>query len=125
MSNILHDKDIHRNGLSVSRTRVDANCRIWLTANGYSDVTAKITKIERSWKKRGVKTRKDWWLILAGTKDGKPRSVEGVAFPILASCRERQGYPPCEGELARGENEALAPRPRAQKRWGKRWRRAM
>ncbi len=125
MVNILHGRSVQRRGPPAPRVRIDTDCISWLLASGYSDIAATIDRIMKGWKKRKVKTRRDWWLMLAGTKDGKPRTVAGVELPILAACRERQGYPPCEEEIARAEHEALTPRPRAQQRWGKSWRRAM
>lgn len=65
-------------------------------------------------RKRGVKTRRNWWDVLAGDREGNPRKVEGVTFPVLAAARRRKGWPPCDSEIGAGE---AAPAPKAN-RWG-------
>lgn len=39
------------------------------------------------------KTRRNWWAVLAGGKNGKPSKVYGVELPVLAAAQERQGLP--------------------------------
>lgn len=64
---------------------------MWLRDNGYTSIAKKIVKIEGDWKAKALTTRRNWWDVLAGDKKGKPRSVAGVEFPIIASIRKRQG----------------------------------
>src|SRR4051794_38433698 len=65
--------------------------RTWLRQNGYDSVAAQIDQIMESWRKRGVRTNRNWWEVLAGEADGTPRLVEDVTFPVLAAVRKRQG----------------------------------
>lgn len=80
--------------------------RSWLLENSYSDVIDLIDRIEQEWKKRGRATRRNWWDILAGGKDGKPRVVAGIAFPVLASAQLHEGRMVTRNALRRGPEEA-------------------
>jgi energy-coupling factor transporter ATP-binding protein EcfA2 len=73
----------------MSADRGDA--RSWLKSNGYQDIEKKIDEVNRRWRKRGVRTRRNWWEVLAGDAFGSPKTVEGVEFPVLAAARRRQG----------------------------------
>jgi hypothetical protein len=95
----------------IMTTENDA--RVWLRANGHSDVADRIDAIMEGWRKRGVKTRRNWWDVLAGDREGEPRKVQGVTFPVLAAARRRKGWPRCASEI--GSDEA-APDPAAH-RW--------
>lgn len=117
MPNILHGRAIKREAPEPARTRQDIDARTWLAANGYADCAAIIDKIEKIWKVRGVKTRRNWWGAFAGTKAGEPIVIEGITLPMLASFRERQGFEIAEGEIRRSLSESLPTRIRAQKRW--------
>ena len=64
--------------------------RTWLRAKGHEDVVVEIDAALRKWAREGKKTRRNWWDILAGNKDGNPRRVLGIAFPVLAGARRRQ-----------------------------------
>jgi len=76
----------------------------WLRNNGYTKVADDIAEIEGGWKKNGVKTRKNWWDVLAGNVKGQPREVAGVKFPVIAAIRKRQGLPRAAGAISqRGE----------------------
>lgn len=66
------------------------DARSWLRANGHERVARKIESAIRKWAREGKKTRRNWWDILAGDKDGKPRKVRGIAFPVLEVARRRQ-----------------------------------
>src|ERR1051325_4512460 len=68
--------------------------RTWLRANGYPEIADQIDRLMEDWKQRGLKTRKNWWDVLAGHPDGASCIVHGVAFPVLAAARERKGWPP-------------------------------
>ena len=70
----------------------------WLRANGYGDVVAKILAVLKRRDEVGVKTRRNWWDVLAGTLKGERRSDTGFEFPILAAARRRKGWPVVPGE---------------------------
>lgn len=88
------------------------DARVWLRANGHADVADRIDAIMAARHKRGVKTRRNWWDVLAGDREGSPRKVEGVTFPVLAAARRRKGWSRCESEIGTGE---VAP-PKASRR---------
>lgn len=88
----------------------------WLEQNGYADILKKIERVERGWKAKGTRTRRDWWEVLAGHEDGTPKSVEGVKFPVLCAARKRMGLPAIDGCLSRDPNEE-APPVVGQARW--------
>jgi DNA adenine methylase len=52
-------------------------------------VAEQIEAILRRWKRQGKRTRRNWWSVLAGNKDGKPRRVAGTLFPVIALARRR------------------------------------
>lgn len=107
------------------RVDADLEARIWLRAHGYASVANLIATIIDTWKCEGKKTRRDWWVILAGTPEGNPRKVAGITFPVLKAARRRQGFPPdVEGATENSPHE-LAPSIRRQERWGKGFKRAM
>lgn len=107
------------------RVDADLDARMWLRTHGYSYVANLIAIIIDTWKCEGKKTRRDWWVILAGTPEGKPRTVSGVTFPVLKAARRRQGFPPdVEGAIENSRHE-LAPSIQRQERWGKGFKRAM
>lgn len=114
--------------MSKLQPRVDLNvsCIEWLRLNGYEDVAKTIDDLRQRWRIRNLATRRDWWLILAGTEQGTPRVVDGVTFPVLKAARRRQGYPPdVDGAIERTPHE-LAPSIKQQTaRWGKKFKRAM
>jgi hypothetical protein len=115
-------------GSKPLNVRVDTtfDAREWLRANGYQDIASFIDGVIREWEAKGLRTRRNWWLVLAGTPaTGKPRTVSGYVFPVLKAARRRQGFPPdVEGAIERGPHE-LAPPIKQQARWGKRFRRAV
>lgn len=88
----------------------------WLVAWGYPDVVALIRQVEATIRAKKVATRRSWWEVLAGTRKGNPRTVHGVAFPVLASARRRQGFPITAGAVQRHPDEA-APTIKATGRW--------
>lgn len=79
----------------------------WLSENGYDDVLAKIGKIVDGWKKNKVKTRRNWWEVLAGDSKGRPRAVAGEEFPIIGAIRKRQGLPPTATAISRPKEKPL------------------
>ncbi len=64
--------------------------RSWLRRRGHGTVVAKIDIAIRKWAREGKKTRRNWWDILAGDKNGNPRRVHGIAFPVIEAARRRQ-----------------------------------
>jgi len=69
-------------------TSTDA--RKWLRENGYDDVADLIDEVMGEWAASGARTRRDWWVTLAGGVDGKPATVNGREFPVLACAQRRQ-----------------------------------
>lgn len=114
----------HSPPAAAPRHDVDVDAKTWLKAHGYHDYYDRIVALEKRWLRLGKKTRRDWWLVLAGSPSGKPRRIDGESFPILAAARRRQGYPVLATAEQRSPRE-LAPPVRAQVgRWGARFRRA-
>lgn len=71
----------------------DTAARVWLRANGYPEVAALIEEITTEWARRGKRTRRNWWEVLAGGAHGRPRQVAGRPFPVLKEAQLRQGLP--------------------------------
>lgn len=66
-----------------------AKVKTWLAENGHSEVLEMIETQEKAWAEQGKKTRRNWWDVLAGGKNGKPRVIGGVSFPVLESAQKR------------------------------------
>jgi hypothetical protein len=81
------------------------SARTWLVQNGYEDVAASIDLIMAGWQEKGTKTRRSWWDVLAGGKDGKPKTIEGVTLPVLKAAQIRMGVPVTKNALCRNKNE--------------------
>lgn len=79
--------------------------RTWLKQNGYEDVADLIDGIMNDWKKRRVRTRRNWWAVLAGAKNGSPVEVNGVEFPLLKSAQRHQGVPITQNAIQRNKSE--------------------
>jgi hypothetical protein len=77
----------------------DSDARVWLRTAGFDDLADRIDLIMESWRKRGLKTRRNWWEALAGTPRGMPMTVEGVQFPIISAVRHRLGLDPVKGAV--------------------------
>ncbi len=108
------------------RVDTDLSCVDWLTLHGYDDVAKLIQRLTRKWKAQGKATRRDWWLILAGTPCGDSRVVDGFAFPVLKAARRRQGFPPNVPDAFERTPHELAPSIKQQAaRWGKKFKRAI
>ena len=69
----------------------DDLARQWLRENGYGDVADMIDRIMDEWKASGKKTRRNWWEMLAGDSQGRPRRLGECEFPILKSVQIQQG----------------------------------
>lgn len=85
------------------------NTREWLRANGYDDIADMIDEVMSEWRAAEKKTRRDWWDILSGRKNGKPCEREGREFPILRAAQIRQGKPITENAICRNPNEEIPP----------------
>ncbi len=98
------------------------NVKAWLARHGYDDYVALVNQVEAEWKAKGSKERRDWWLIMSGGNNGRPKTVCGHVFPVLAAFQERHGKPVTENAERRHTNE-VAPKIQKQARWaGKRRR---
>lgn len=95
---------------------LDGSIRKWLRENGYSDVCGLIDSLMCEWARKGITTRRNWWDILAGDNEGRPRKVNGRPFPVLAAAQERQGKPVTSNALKRTRDEQ-APAVRDSARW--------
>jgi hypothetical protein len=92
------------------------SARFWLLENDYADVARMIDEIIIRWQKKGKRTRRNWWEVLAGDKKGNSRVIQGQEFPVLRAARIRQGLPLTEGCLCRNAKETL-PAAAEQVRW--------
>src|SRR5215472_2458711 len=81
------------------------DARSWLRENGYEDVADLVEKAIAQWARHGVKTRRNWWVILSGDKNGNPRKLAGTAFPVLRAAQIRQGRPVTPNSLCRNPRE--------------------
>lgn len=94
----------------------DSDARVWLRSVGLGTIADEIDRIMQSWKDRGLKTRRNWWEALGGTPSGRPVTVEGFVFPILAAVRERRGLEPVKGAVKLRSSVAV-PEEVPQARW--------
>ena len=102
--------------VSVRPAAGQDDARVWLRENGYDDVADRIGRVMVRWKSEGKRTRRNWWEILAGHKDGRPRVAGGVEFPVLRAARIRQELDLVQNAISRGPNEAPPPI-RTSPRW--------
>lgn len=96
----------------------DDDVRVWLAANGYEECRQKIDALMERWRSQGLKTRRNWWDVLAGDHDGSPRSVDGIEFPVLRAARRRKLLPDVQTAICLSENEPIPP-VRTSPRWPK------
>lgn len=94
----------------------DITIRRWLLENGYDEVAEMIQGIMNDWRRRRVKTRRNWWAILAGGKNGRPKAVGGHEFPVLRAAQRRQGLPITKNAISNRRREAY-PDMQPQNRW--------
>ena len=90
--------------------------RQWLIENKYEDVAQQIDEILVEWKKKGKGTRRNWWDVLAGGKNGNPKRIEGRIFPMLKAARIRKNLKPVKHAICRNKNEKV-PRKLEPSRW--------
>lgn len=93
------------------------SARQWLVQNSYTDIATLIDTVMEGWKTKGSKTRRNWWDVLAGGKDGRSRKIEGVIFPVLKAAQIRKGLPITDNAICRNELEEIPP-VHASNRWG-------
>ena len=91
--------------------------RQWLRANDYDDVADLIDDVLAEFKAKESKERRNWADVLCGKK-GKPVTIAGRAFPILASAQASRGLPVSSNAIRRNEKEEF-PLPRRTERWPK------
>lgn len=91
-------------------------CRQWLLENGYEDMAESIEKVMGAWRRRGKKTRRDWWDTLAGGIDGRPFTVNGIEFLVLRAAQVRQGKTITKNAVSRNPKEVPPPK-RKTGRW--------
>ena len=79
----------------------------WLK-DDYPDYLELINRTEAGWKATGRGTRRNWWDVLAGLRDGTPVVIDGQQFPVLRTARERKGWAHVSHAECRNENEIAA-----------------
>jgi hypothetical protein len=110
-------KKANRAPIRVRAATGDNDARVWLRDNRYVDIADQIDQVMLRWRAEGKATRRNWWQILAGWADGRPRIAGGVTFPVLRAARLRQGLPPdVPGVLCRNPDEEHPPI-RVSPRW--------
>jgi hypothetical protein len=92
--------------------------REWLLENGYPEIAKMIDDIQAEWKIAGKHTRRNWWEVLAGGKNGQPRIIYGRRFPVLQAAQTRQGKP-CTNNAIKEPEEDSAPAVFNSGRWKK------
>ena len=97
----------------------DTKARSWLRTNGYDDIADQIDAILEEWRVAGKKTRRNWWDITAGDKNGNARRVASRQFPVLRAAQLRQGRPVTKNAILRSRREK-APPVLVTGRWGSR-----
>src|SRR5258708_6271536 len=97
---------------SVAKTRPkppNTDARVWLRQNAYGDVADMIDAVMQRWETEAKSTRRNWWDTLAGGTDGRPFTVEGQEFPVLAAAQRRQRKPVTRNAIKRSAREAPPP----------------
>lgn len=84
--------------------------RKWLKENGYNDVLAIIDEIIIEWQRNGKQTRRNWWEILAGDKNGNSRKIYGREIPVLRAAQIREGKSITPNAIYRSDEEIIAPK---------------
>jgi hypothetical protein len=100
---------VAKSGRYPATQRTSTDARKWLRENGYEDVAALIDEVMNEWAASGARTRRDWWVTLAGGVDGKPATVNGREFPVLACAQRRQSKPVTKNAIRRNARETPPP----------------
>jgi hypothetical protein len=85
------------------------DARLWLRANDYDDVADMIDEVMDEWHAQGKKTRRNWWDVLSGGKNGIPCRREGREWPVLRAAQLRQGKPVTKNAICRNPKEEIPP----------------
>ena len=93
--------------------------REWLRQHGYDDIADLIDEVMGEWRAAGKKTRRNWWKVLAGGKNGRQRTQCGRVFPVLRAAQIREGKEVTENALWRGEDDSSVPGHWEHNRWRK------
>lgn len=93
--------------------------REWLKENGYPEIAQMIQDIQIEWKHAGKRTRRNWWEVLAGGKNGASRTIYGRQFPVLQAAQIRQGKPITINALRSTQEEISPPSIFNNGRWKK------
>lgn len=91
--------------------------RDWLRENNYEDVADLIDEVLAEWKEGGSGERRDWWHLLAGDRNGKPRFVAGREFPVLWAAQRRQGRKVITPNALKRSKKEKPPPVRITSRW--------
>ncbi|NLU23451.1 MAG: hypothetical protein GXW99_01780 [Clostridiales bacterium] len=91
----------------------------WLMENGYPQIAEMINEIQAEWKISGKHTRRNWWDVLSGGKNGSSRIIYGRQFPVLQAAQVRQGKPVTKNALKITQSETDAPAAFDNGRWKK------
>ena len=106
------------------KKNVRCEARKWLRENGHDGIADSIDEIMNEWKRKQIKTRRNWWDILAGDANGNPRMVSGREFPILVAAQQRQRIPVTDSAI-KGKREAGSKlKKMRQARWNRKNRKA-
>lgn len=95
--------------LKPNAEEVRVSARQWLRTNDYDDIADMIDTVMRAWERQEKKTRRDWYQVLAGDKNGAPRSVEGMEFPVLKAAQRRMGMATTRNAIERKRGEVMPP----------------
>jgi hypothetical protein len=85
------------------------DARVWLRQNAYDDVADMVDAVMQRWEDEGKNTRRNWWDTLSGGTDGRPYTIDGKEFPVLAAAQRRQGKPVTRNALQRSQRETPPP----------------
>jgi hypothetical protein len=85
------------------------NTRQWLRQNKYDDIADMIDEVISEWQAAGKRTRRNWWDVLAGDKNGQSCERGGRKFPVLRAAQLRQGKPVTENAICRNPLEEVPP----------------
>lgn len=88
----------------------------WCRQSNYPELALFVEGLMKQWAAEGNGTRRNWWDLFAGTRDGKQRKVRGIEIPILQAARKRKSWPIVQGALCKNPEEQI-PGISLQTRW--------